>query len=81
MARLRQYSEAIDLCRLVVEAEPDNVEPKIWIGACLIVSGEIEKAIRHMKATTKSHPEELMAWATLGSAYSKRLRWLDAVDA
>ncbi|HKX27175.1 MAG TPA: tetratricopeptide repeat protein [Blastocatellia bacterium] len=67
--QLKQYPEALALCREVLSAEPSNLEARTALAATMIESGQGREAIADLEALVKAQPTRADLQAQLAELY------------
>lgn len=82
LAMDKQYQAAIDLLKVAISVEPENVAPLIQLGSYYLSIGDTNQAIFRLEEAIELKPGELAAHELLGEAYyrdndipSARAQW------
>jgi len=81
LAEFGEFVEAADVCRQILETDPDNVKATVLLGSCLTDTGQWAEAVQMLIAASKVHPNEAEVWSILGAAQCAGLNWKDGTDA
>ncbi len=76
-----QLDQAIENCRIVIDAGQFLPETKEILGVALLRKGDIEGAVSALRASTGLDPNRVSAWNNLGHALFKRGDLSGAIDA
>jgi Tfp pilus assembly protein PilF len=80
LAQGQSSMAALERQRLVVEAVPQSADARNNLGGALLVGGDIDGAIGHLREAIRLDPDHAEAHSNLGVALARRGRWADAID-
>jgi hypothetical protein len=66
--------------RMVVAANPDSARAENNLGAQLLINGQIDEALAHLKKAVEINPDDVMAHSNLGAALEKKGQTDEAIS-
>lgn len=66
LARLNEYTEAIDILQQALALEPQNVNGHRWLGVIAFDTGAMDQAMRHLEEVSKLAPEDARPHRLMG---------------
>jgi len=80
LAQGQSTMAALERQRLVVEAVPQSADARNNLGGAMLVGGNIDGAIVHLREAIRLDPAHAEAHSNLGVALARRGRWTEAID-
>lgn len=77
----KKYTEMFILAKKLHKKYPYYIKTLVWLGLALIYLNELEKAILVLEKALKNDDTDPQAWATLGLAFNKNKKFLEAEKA
>jgi tetratricopeptide (TPR) repeat protein len=66
-----RYSEAAEICRIVLASDPDNAEGHLILGSAALNCNALDIARTHLERSISRRPHDARAWIVLSSYFSR----------
>jgi cytochrome c-type biogenesis protein CcmH/NrfG len=80
LARQGQTVEAIDLFKQIVQANPADVEARLWVARLALRLGRTDEAQAGFRSVLNEHPDDVDARIGLGMALTRAGAWREALE-